>query len=90
MKSKDGGSAFPTITQAGSVALSEGGLTRRDWFATFAPKPSRADINLQGEFDRQANPHNENHKPRRRSHKEIIADLRYAYADAMIAASEKS
>lgn len=32
-KIKDGGPCFPQLAKAGTVAVSKGGLTVRDWFA---------------------------------------------------------
>ena len=59
-------------------------MTLRDYFAIHAPQPSDIEINIQM-VDRTANPYNDNYKPQRRSRSEIIVDLRYAFADAMIA-----
>lgn len=84
-----GGYVFPTFTKVGSVGASEGGLTRRDWFATFAPEPDPANIQIESRADALANPHGDSHKPKRRSTLEIITDLKFAYADAMIARSKK-
>lgn len=86
MSIKDGGLAFPSHF---NDDIENSGLTRRDWFATFAPMPRKAEINHQGEIDKMRNPHGDSHKPARRSALEIVCDLRYAYADAMIAASKK-
>jgi hypothetical protein len=64
------------------------GLTIRDWFATFAPRPSKDRINLHMKMDRNRNPHNDSHKPPIRSETEIIAELRYEFADAMMKARQ--
>lgn len=85
----DGGPAFGSFKKLGAVATSEGGLTVRDWFATFSPEPTVEQIGAEGERDRQANPHNDSYKPKRRSKAEIVAGLRYAWADAMIAERER-
>lgn len=66
------------------------GLTLRDWFATFAPRPERAMIEMHMKFDQNRNPHNDSHKPPLRSKTEIIACLRYEYADAMIRARSRN
>lgn len=66
-----------------------GGMTIRDYFAIHAPEPSPDDITLQSNLDRSRNPHNEAHKPKIRESREIVADLRYRFADAMIAARSK-
>jgi hypothetical protein len=68
---KDGGPVFPTLYKVGDVAKTEGGLTIRDWFAVHAPHPTEKQIAAQ--------PSNG------RTRYEIIADLNYEYADAMIA-----
>ncbi len=65
------------------------GMTLRDWFAGTAPTPADDDVELQERLDRNRNPHNDSHKPRIRSRAEIIASLRYAYADAMLAERAK-
>lgn len=62
------------------------GITLRDWFATFAPQPDESVIAVHERSDAARNPHNDSHKPKRRSRAEIIAKLRYEYADAMLAA----
>jgi hypothetical protein len=63
------------------------GLTVRDWFATFAPRPEQWRIDQEMKYDRNRNPHNDPPpKPRLRSRAEVIADLRYEYADAMVRA----
>lgn len=66
------------------------GITMRDWFATHAPMPTEEQIKRQMEYDRVRNPHNEHRKPPLRERTEIIADLAYEYADAMMKAREKS
>lgn len=79
----DGGSAFPI---GADVDDHQRGLSARDWFATFAPEPTKIDIEVELQSDRIRNPHNEAHKPARRSLARIIADLKYQYADAMLQA----
>lgn len=63
------------------------GMTLRQYFAAHAPQPTEDEIKAEMEVDRLANPHNEPYfnKKQRRSRLEIICDLRYAYADAMLA-----
>jgi hypothetical protein len=89
MKKPDGGPAFGSFVKAGTVAVREGGLTMRDWFATFAPEPTQDQIKFFVEVDRAANPHGDTYEPTRRSVGEIVSHIRYAYADAMIAEREK-
>lgn len=60
------------------------GLTRRDWFATFAPEPSQGLIAKEIEHDRTRR------EKVFRSIDEIIVDLKYEYADRMIAASKRN
>ena len=83
-----------TAPQAKSEALSTGGIvhgdmTLRDCFAIHAPQPDRDQILLQRQIDRSRNPHNDTHKPPIRSEIEIIADLAFEYADAMLKARRK-
>jgi hypothetical protein len=85
-------SAFPFQSSDGDdMNTPEYGMTMRDWFATFAPQPSDEAIKSQHDQDFYRNPHNEpyHNKPPRRSRERIIADLRYAFADAMLDAREK-
>jgi hypothetical protein len=79
----DGGFAFPAT--ASTYGLN--GMTMRQWFATHAPEPSPEDVRFEMDRDVSRNPHNDYHKPARRGRLQIIADLKFAYADAMIAAS---
>jgi hypothetical protein len=78
----NGGPAFP---QSGDQ-YADGGMLIRDYFAIHAPEPTVDQIETEAGRDRGVNPHGDLYKPRRRSRLEIIADLRYAYADALIAA----
>jgi hypothetical protein len=73
--------AFPTNLSG------EHGMTMREWYATFAPEPSEDRIKDAMEMDRLKNPHNDNYKPARRSYAEIVAELKFRYADAMLAES---
>lgn len=86
-------SAFPSQELDGSgmprTAL-QWGLTKREYFAAHAPQPTEADIQMQSDFDRTRNPHNDHYKPPLRSRLEIIADLRYAYADVMTKRAEQA
>lgn len=63
--------------------------TLRDWFAAVAPEPDNDDIKTEMMLDNNKNPYNEGHKPQPRTRMEIIADLRYKFADAMIKARSK-
>ena len=80
-KIEDGGPAFPYI-QGQQYC----GMTLRDYFAIHAPEPSAEDVQRERGRDKSKNPYNEAHKPRLREDKEIRAYLRYACADAMLAA----
>jgi len=86
MSNDHNGSAFPYFHNYphGDIEVSDG-ISRREWFATWAPEPNEDQIKAEVERDRVANPHGDSYKPPRRSILEIKADLRYAYADAMIA-----
>lgn len=79
---RTGGPIFPTGLVGGE------GLTIRDYFAAHAPAPTPEQIQMEGDRDRLANPHGDSYKPKRRSALEIIVDLRYAFADAMIVGRE--
>jgi len=72
--------AFP---RTGQNAPSNNGMTLRDWFATFAPEPSAIQIAIEQERDRIANRHRD--KPQQRTDEEVAADIKFAYADAMLA-----
>ena len=61
----------------------------RDYFAIHAPEPIDEDIAVQQRYDRGRNPHNDSYKPPLRSREQIIAYLRYCYADAMLAERAK-
>lgn len=73
----DGGPAFP---RAGF----HNGMSRRDWFATFAPEPTNEEINA--EIDRATKAG----EPARGERLKVIADLKLKYADAMIARSKEN
>jgi len=60
-------------------------ITLRDYFAARAPAPRESDIEIRQANDRDRNPHNDSYKPKRRTRYEIIADLAWEYADAMLA-----
>jgi hypothetical protein len=66
------------------------GMTLRDYFAAHAPQPSVSDIEKQYMFDKANNPYNEPHRPKLRDTVEIVADLRYRYADNMLAARRRN
>lgn len=65
------------------------GMTLRDWFAAFAPQPSDDLVSSHERVDIARNPHNDSYKPRRRTRAEIAAQLRYEFADAMLAARQE-
>jgi len=64
------------------------GMTLRDYFAAHAPEPSEAWISVQRGIDRNRNPHNEPHKPAPRDDFQLIAEYKFAHADAMVKARE--
>lgn len=78
-----GRSAFP-ISE--TTDTTEYGMTLRDYFAATLPSPTENEIELQYKLDKACNPYNESHKPKLRERKEVIADLRYIVADAMLEA----
>ena len=92
----DGGPAFPrpefraTIHGGSCYSAAQDGMSLRQWYATHAPCPTEGDIDFQHKLDRSRNPHNEPRKPPIRSKIEIIADLAFEFADAMIKAGAKS
>lgn len=57
-KLNDGGPAFPTLMKAGDVAVAEGGMSLRDWFAGQALIGLMSDPGLRpsstGEFEHMA------------------------------------
>lgn len=77
-KIDDGGPAFPRHSTGAY------GMSLRDYFAIRVPEPTKDEIDQQFRNDQTANPHGDTYKQKRRSRLEIISDLRYAYADAMI------
>jgi hypothetical protein len=91
MARDDGGPAFPCHYPPDSHAGNGiGCMTLLDWFATHAPHPSEERVSLEMKLDKQRNPYNEGHKPKIRGRIEIIADLNYEYAKAMIAARKRA
>ena len=100
---KDGGPAFPCPHEwvPGHEALGPNnafntrdwetpvkGMSLRDWFATHAPEPSKEAVEVQMQSDHHRNPHGDSYKPKRRSTALIVAQLKYEYADAMLAARD--
>jgi hypothetical protein len=86
----DGGPAFPHKYKYGDgTAGCADGMSLRDYNAIHAPQPDAQTIEFESRCDRNLNPHNEPHKPAIRSQLEIICDLRYKYADAMLKARSK-
>jgi len=65
---------------------SQDGMSLRDWFAAHAPTPERETIDQQRQADKSRNPYNEPGRPKLRSVAQIVADLAYEYADAMMEA----
>lgn len=76
--------AFPTTKPLDGWGDPHQGMTLRDWFAGIAPEPTPDAIATQQGIDRGRNPYNDSYKPALRSRDQIIAALRYAYADAML------
>ena len=81
---KDGGPAFPMMDQEWKE---HPGMSLRQYFAIHAPEPTEGDIRTEMAYDRNRDPHNDRNGIRGKL--EIIAALRYRYADAMIAEGEK-
>lgn len=79
---KTGGPAFPTLAVVGTSAVSEGGITVRDYFATHAPdhipdwymRDARGVAASKGDYARL---------------KDISMAWRWHYADLMLAEREK-
>ena len=98
-KIEDGGAAFPTFAKAGDCALSEGGLTARDWFAGQAPDapdwfehpghpvyPRAKSINAAGAPAYDDGVIEEYRRGVQRWNLAREAAWRFSYADAMLAA----
>ena len=75
------------LIHAMKIALSGrlDGLTR-DLFAILGPEPTAGEVGRELEKDRLANPHGDHYRPKARDRGLIIAQLRYIYADYMMAA----
>ena len=58
----------------------------RDIFAILSPEPTANEVGQELEKDRLANPHGDYYRPKARDRGLIIAQLRYVYADYMMAA----
>lgn len=84
-KINDGGPAFPSTRKVGSVELADGGMTLRDYFAAKAPVDFGMVAALWG--DDQISLHDDR---TRAAFIAVWAMLRYEWADAMLAASEKN
>ena len=89
---KDDGPAFPC--QASNRVGASGpawdqGMSLRDYFAAHAPEPSAEDVSTVQRREQIANPHNDSYKPRRHDVLDIRCALRYAFADAMLAARSR-
>jgi hypothetical protein len=88
-KIDDGGPAFPR--PYGQQDFGNGnsdqqpGMSLRVYAAIHAPAPSESQVRQEETYDRVANPHGDSYKPARRSLLEIDADLRYRWADVMLA-----
>ena len=85
----NGGPAFPCEGGEASGLYPNPGMTLRDWFATFAPQPSADAILAEQQMDKARNPYNDSYKPPLRSRDQIVADLRWAYADTMLSRRAK-
>lgn len=66
------------------------GMTLRDYFAIHSPEPSQAQIHMEASLDKGRNPYNDSYKSPLRSMLQIQTQLRYQYADAMLAERSKS
>jgi len=90
MNKDNGGPAFPVenfTKPDGDICWGDNGMTLRDWFATWH-NPSDGDIEREQSNDRARNPYNDYHKPKLRDRQEIICDLKFKHADAMLKARE--
>lgn len=56
----------------------------RDEWALKMPMPSKEQMDTEAMLDRQKNPHNDNYKPELRSPTQIVSDLSYKFADAVL------
>ena len=63
------------------------GMSLRKYFAIHAPEPTEEDVRTEMASDRNRDPHNDRNSIRGKL--QIIAALRYRFADAMIAEGEK-
>jgi hypothetical protein len=85
--------AFPVsdVRSPDGCGLREGspGMGLREYFAIHAPEPREDSIANEQGIDRGRNPHNDAHKPKIRSRDEIVATLRFRFADAMLALSQE-
>lgn len=79
---------IPDVRTHDGFGLREGsdGMTLRDWFAGVLSQPSEEAVQTQQSLDRGRNPHNDSYKPALRTRDQIVAELRYQQADAMLAA----
>lgn len=85
--------AFPIpltdITEDGRAVIEYSnyeGMTLLDYFAIRMPEPSKEDIQFEITSDRNKNPYNEPSKPNIRSELEIVCQLKYKRAAAMLEA----
>lgn len=62
--------------------------TLRAMYAAIAPAPTDEEIKWEMQKDRNLNPHNDFHKPKLRERNEVIADLRFKFADTMLKRGE--
>lgn len=89
-KINDGGPAFPREAYVNphgvEIRIGSDGMTLRDWFAGQAPDVPNWWLEMQRNIDRQRNPLGEPHKPAPREYLQLLAEWRWAYADAMLAA----
>lgn len=76
----------PELTSTCRVHSPDQVALLRDEMAMRAPMPTEGAIKFEADADRMANPHGDTYKPARRSVLEIEWDLRYAWADAGVAA----
>ena len=61
----------------------------RCMFAALASEPTKEEIASEHQKDALANPHGDHYKPRRRETNEIIAELKFRKANAMVKVKDK-
>lgn len=80
------GSAFPYFHPFQDGSEASDGITKREWYATFAPLPTFQAVENEEKGDATGVPYGGT----KRTRAQIEADLRFKYADEMIAASQRT